>query len=49
MRQIAHVGAWLVGRNQPMPADLHVAVPNLKAALLTLLECPTTTENGDAS
>ena len=33
---IAHVGAWLVVRGA-IPADLRVEVPNLEAALLTLL------------
>jgi ABC-2 type transport system ATP-binding protein len=35
---IAHVGAWLVRRPEPVPADLHVVVPNLESALLTLLD-----------
>jgi ABC-2 type transport system ATP-binding protein len=34
---IAHVGAWLVGRG-PVPPDLRVEVPDLEAALLTLLD-----------
>jgi len=34
---IAHVGAWLVPRG-PVPADLRVDVPDLEAALLTLLD-----------
>ena len=34
---IAHVGAWLVPRG-PVPADLHVDVPNLESALLALLD-----------
>jgi ABC-2 type transport system ATP-binding protein len=37
---IAHVGSWLVDRDQPVPADLHVEVPDLEAALLTLLDSP---------
>ena len=36
---IAHVGAWLVGRGD-VPADLRVEVPDLEAALLTLLDGP---------
>jgi len=36
---IAHVGAWLVGRGD-VPADLRVDVPDLEAALLTLLDDP---------
>lgn len=35
---IAHVGAWLVRRPGPVPADLHVAVPDLETALLALLD-----------
>ncbi|MET1038674.1 MAG: ABC transporter ATP-binding protein [Aeromicrobium sp.] len=34
---IAHVGAWLVGRGD-VPADLRVDVPDLEAALLSLLD-----------
>lgn len=34
---IAHVGAWLVSRGA-IPADLRVDVPDLEAALLTLLD-----------
>ncbi|WP_374999581.1 ABC transporter ATP-binding protein [Aeromicrobium sp. CTD01-1L150] len=37
-RAIAHVGGWLVGRDEPVPADLSVEVPDLEDALLTLLE-----------
>jgi ABC-2 type transport system ATP-binding protein len=36
---IAHVGAWLVGRGD-VPDDLRVEVPDLEAALLTLLDGP---------
>jgi ABC-2 type transport system ATP-binding protein len=36
---IAHVGSWLVGRGD-VPADLRVEVPDLEAALLTLLDGP---------
>ncbi len=36
---IAHVGAWLVDRGN-IPADLRVEVPDLEAALLTLLDRP---------
>ena len=35
---IAHVGAWLVRTGRPVPADLRVEVPDLEAALLTLLD-----------
>jgi ABC-2 type transport system ATP-binding protein len=38
---IAHTGAWLVTRGR-VPADLRVDVPDLEAALLALLEAPTT-------
>lgn len=38
---IAHVGAWLVGRGD-IPNDLRVDVPDLEAALLTLLHGPGT-------
>lgn len=34
---IAHVGAWLAARPDPIPADLDVHIPDLEAALLTLL------------
>lgn len=34
---IAHVGAWLAARPDPVPADLDVRIPDLEAALLTLL------------
>lgn len=37
---IAHVGAWLVARPEPIPDDLHVEVPDLETALLTLLDRP---------
>ncbi len=37
---IAHVGAWLTGRPEPIPADLDVHIPDLEAALLTLLTDP---------
>jgi ABC-2 type transport system ATP-binding protein len=36
---IAHVGAWLVERGD-VPSDLRVDVPDLEAALLTLLDQP---------
>ena len=36
---IAHVGAWLVDRGD-IPNDLRVEVPDLEAALLTLLDGP---------
>jgi ABC-2 type transport system ATP-binding protein len=35
---IAQVGAWLVGTGRPVPADLRVDIPDLEAALLTLLD-----------
>jgi ABC-2 type transport system ATP-binding protein len=35
---IAHVGAWLVRRDEPIPTDLHVEVPDLETALLALLD-----------
>ena len=38
---IAHVGAWLVGSHRPIPRDLRVEIPDLEAALLTLLDQPT--------
>ncbi len=34
---IAHVGAWLTGRPEPIPADLDVHITDLEDALLTLL------------
>lgn len=34
---IAHVGAWLAARPDPIPHDLDVDLPDLEAALLTLL------------
>lgn len=34
---IAHVGAWLTGRPEPIPTDLDVHIPDLEAALLTML------------
>jgi ABC-2 type transport system ATP-binding protein len=37
---IAHVGAWLVATGEPVPADLRVDIPDLEAALLTLLDRP---------
>jgi ABC-2 type transport system ATP-binding protein len=48
---IAHVGAWLVQRDVPIPADLRVDIPDLETALLTLLDQPetTTTPMGVAS
>lgn len=35
---IAQVGAWMVGSRRPVPADLRVDIPDLEAALLTLLD-----------
>jgi ABC-2 type transport system ATP-binding protein len=37
---IAHVGAWLAARDEPIPTDLHVDIPDLETALLTLLDQP---------
>jgi ABC-2 type transport system ATP-binding protein len=37
-RAVAYVGAWLVARDEPVPADLAVSTPSLEDALLTLLE-----------
>ncbi len=34
---IAHIGAWLAGRPDPIPDDLDVHIPDLETALLTLL------------
>ncbi len=34
---IAHIGAWLTARPEPVPTDLDVRTPDLEAALLTLL------------
>lgn len=41
---IAHVGAWLTDRGD-IPADLRVDVPDLEAALLTLLDGPEVPES----
>jgi len=41
---IAHVGAWLVRRGDPIPADLRVDIPDLESALLTLLDQPARSE-----
>jgi ABC-2 type transport system ATP-binding protein len=46
---IAHVGAWLVARPEPIPGDLHVDVPDLEEALLTLLDQPAHASIGVAS
>jgi ABC-2 type transport system ATP-binding protein len=35
---IAHVGAWMVRTERPVPADLRVDIPDLEAALITLLD-----------
>jgi ABC-2 type transport system ATP-binding protein len=37
---IAQVGGWLVASQQPIPADLRVDIPDLEAALLSLLAQP---------
>jgi ABC-2 type transport system ATP-binding protein len=39
---IAQVGAWLVNTGHPVPADLRVDIPDLEAALVTLLDSPAT-------
>ena len=39
---IAHAGNWLVARNEPVPGDLRIHVPDLEAALLTLLDASQT-------
>lgn len=44
---IAHVGAWLLERGRPVPADLRVDVPDLETALLALLDQPETTDQPD--
>jgi ABC-2 type transport system ATP-binding protein len=46
---IAQVGAWLVGTGRPVPADLRVDIPDLEAALLTLLDNDHTSWIGAAS
>ena len=46
---IAQVGAWLVGTGRPVPADLRVDIPDLEAALLTLLDNDHTDQLGAAS
>lgn len=46
---VAHVGAWLVARAEPVPPDLEVDLPDLEAALLTLLEQPDDALAGAAS
>ena len=46
---IAHVGAWLVGTGRQVPDDLQVDIPDLEAALLTLLDSDHTTQLGAAS
>jgi ABC-2 type transport system ATP-binding protein len=46
---IAQVGAWLVGTRRPVPADLRVAIPDLEAALLTLLDNDHTDQMGRAA
>lgn len=38
---LAHLGAWLIANDAPVPADLRVEVPNLEAALVRLLATPT--------
>jgi ABC-2 type transport system ATP-binding protein len=46
---IAHVGAWLVGTGRPVPDDLRVDIPDLEAALLTLLDGDRHAQLGEAS
>jgi ABC-2 type transport system ATP-binding protein len=46
---IAHVGAWLVGTGRPVPDDLRVDIPDLEAALLTLLDGDRHAQLGAAS
>ena len=46
---IAHVGAWLVGTGRPVPADLRVDIPDLEAALLSLLDNDRADQMGAAS
>jgi ABC-2 type transport system ATP-binding protein len=46
---VAHVGGWLVARDEPVPADLRVETPGLEAALLTLLDSPSAIPIGDAA
>ncbi len=46
---IAQVGAWLVGTGRTVPADLRVDIPDLEAALLTLLDNDHTDRKGLAS
>ena len=46
---IAHVGAWLVARDEPVPPDLHVEVPDLETALLALLDTSDHLPTGAAS
>jgi hypothetical protein len=46
---IAQVGAWMVGTRRPVPADLRVDIPDLEAALLTLLDDDHTDQMGAAS
>jgi ABC-2 type transport system ATP-binding protein len=46
---IAQVGAWMVGTGRPVPADLRVHIPDLAAALLTLLDNDHTDQMGAAS
>ena len=44
------MGGWLVASQRPIPPDLRVDIPDLEAALLTLLDQPTDhTEAGAAS
>lgn len=46
---IAQVGAWLVNTCRTIPPDLRVEIPDLEAALLTLLDSENTVQIGAAS
>ena len=46
---IAQVGAWLVNTRRAIPPDLRVEIPDLEAALLTLLDSDETQQLGAAS
>ncbi len=48
-KAIAHVGAWLIARTEPVPDDLQVETPGLEAALLALLDAPFPTKSGGLS
>ena len=46
---IAQVGSWLVNTCRAVPPDLRVKIPDLEAALLTLLDSDDTQQMGAAS